>query len=269
MTWEMAPPGHVWDPDSGKLLHTLPHNQRVESVAFHPIQPAIMATVGRDNVVYVWDLQTGKTLARLQHPIGTSRVQFSPGGSELITVCGDGMLRIWDWREGKLKDRPVQHSDNLVDFAFTADRGWLVTLDVYGLQVTAWRTKSPAGPHWPLEGHRPGPVRSDGGQAGDHRRIFRLPGRLRPRGPGGACGRCCRGLVATGGAGGWTPHPGRRAGGAADQQRMGGTVDSPASCDEIGLNFWPVLLPRSVYLCREQMAAVNQDTGEPTGTLQQ
>ena len=39
----------------------------------------------------------------------------------------------------------------LQDFAFTADRRWLVSLGSESLQVTDWRTKTAAGPLWNLK----------------------------------------------------------------------------------------------------------------------
>jgi hypothetical protein len=37
-----------------------------------------------------------------------------------------------------------------MDFGFSADRRWLVSLGFHELQVTDWRTKTPAGPRWSL-----------------------------------------------------------------------------------------------------------------------
>ena len=39
LTWERVPTLHVWDPDSGRLLHTLKHTERVENAAFNPSGP--------------------------------------------------------------------------------------------------------------------------------------------------------------------------------------------------------------------------------------
>ena len=69
----------------------------------------------------------------------------------MITSCIDGILRSWDWRAGKLKDGLPLHTSPIMDFDFTADRRWLVTLGHEDLQITDWRTKTPAGPLWPLD----------------------------------------------------------------------------------------------------------------------
>jgi WD40 repeat protein/predicted Ser/Thr protein kinase len=150
VTWEMAAPVHVWDADTGELLNVLAHDERVESVAFNPTVPELLATAGRDSVARVWDLRTGRPLARLSHPSQLSRVRFSPDGSELLTSCSDGMLRVWDWRAGELKEGLALHASALMDFGFTANHRWLATLSLEDLQVTDWRSKTPASPRWLL-----------------------------------------------------------------------------------------------------------------------
>jgi WD40 repeat protein len=152
-TWEIPSAVHVWDPDRGRLLHTLPHNDRIQHVAFSPASPAVMATAGRDSVARVWDLETGKQRAELLHPRHVIRLRFSPDGTELLTSCDDGQLRVWDWRAGALKDALPLHQIWLQDFSFTADRRWLVTLGSEELQVTDWRAQNPAGPPWKLKGY--------------------------------------------------------------------------------------------------------------------
>jgi WD40 repeat protein len=86
----------------------------------------------------------------LEHPQWVTRVRFSPDGTELISSCADGRLRVWDWKAGKLKSGLLSYPSLLQDFGFTADRHWLVALSADGLELTDWRTKSPAGPLWDL-----------------------------------------------------------------------------------------------------------------------
>ncbi len=149
VTWEMSPHVHVWDADSGRLLHTLPHDERVGHVAFSPTDPTVLATASWDTSARVWDLKTGKLLARLRHPQWPTRVRFSPDGRELVTSCGDTTLRVWDWESGTLKDG-VSFPNVLHDFGFAAGRRWLVTLGPGELQVTDWQSRTAVGPPWGL-----------------------------------------------------------------------------------------------------------------------
>jgi WD40 repeat protein len=150
VTWEMSPHVHVWDPDRGQLLHTLPHPKRVRHVSFHPTKKGLLATSGWDNTARIWDLTSGKLLMALQHPREVIRLRFSPDGTRLLTSCDDGRLRVWDWKVGKLVDGLSPHPSFLQDFALTRDRRWLVTLGTGELRVTHWPTKTPVGPLWNL-----------------------------------------------------------------------------------------------------------------------
>jgi WD40 repeat protein len=150
VTWEMSPHVHVWDPDRGQLLHTLPHAERVSHVCFGPTVPPLLATGSWDTEARVWDLTTGKLVVRIQHPLWVTRLRFSPDGRELITGCADGMLRVWDWKANKLDDGLSLQSP-IHDFGFAAEGRWLVTLGPGEMQVTDWSTRTPVGPLWNLK----------------------------------------------------------------------------------------------------------------------
>jgi eukaryotic-like serine/threonine-protein kinase len=151
ITWEMTTHIHVWDPDSGRLLHTLPHNQRIGQVAFSLVDPELLATSGWDSEARIWNLRTGKLVAPVKHPRWATPLQFSPDGQELISGADDGLLRVWDWHAGKLKDGWPFHSAPLWDFRFTADRRWLVTAAGGEMQVINWPAKTPVSPRWNWE----------------------------------------------------------------------------------------------------------------------
>jgi WD40 repeat protein len=54
-----------------------------------------LATAGADNLVRVWDEETGKELAALDCFERVDVVAFSPGGKSLAAGCKDGSVRIW------------------------------------------------------------------------------------------------------------------------------------------------------------------------------
>src|SRR5262249_23193510 len=129
-------------------LFALPPNERMERVAFNPVDPAVMATAGREGMVRVWDLRTGKMLVALLHPgWAGDGLEFSPDGTELLTGCD--MVRVWDWRAGTLQSAsPFQVNA----FSLTADQRWLVMVRLGTLLLSDWQTKSLAGPIWKLKG---------------------------------------------------------------------------------------------------------------------
>src|SRR5262249_43264866 len=65
-------------------------------------------------------------------------VAFSPNGDLLASACGDGKIKIWDSRAGKLvKILPAAHSDAVVSVAFHPDGKHLASRGM-DLQVKVW-----------------------------------------------------------------------------------------------------------------------------------
>src|SRR5262249_44186208 len=64
-----------------------------------------LATVARDNkryVVYLWDLEAGRLLHRLdEHAKGVPGAAFTRDGRELITIGWDNQIIRWDVTSGK------------------------------------------------------------------------------------------------------------------------------------------------------------------------
>ena len=143
----VVPTLHVWNPESGQLLHTLKHTERVEHAVFNPAVPHLLATGGRDSLVKSLGPSTGKRVVQLPHPRWVQKLAFSADGTELISACSDGLIRSWDWRAGKLK-RGGPHVPYSAMFDLTSDRRWLIALGVATLQATDWRAGAPIGPEW-------------------------------------------------------------------------------------------------------------------------
>jgi WD40 repeat protein len=72
------------------------HTDEVFAVAFHP-DGRRLATAGRDRAIWLWDLERGEDVARLQgHTSYVSSLAFSPDGATLASGSGDFTVRLWD-----------------------------------------------------------------------------------------------------------------------------------------------------------------------------
>src|SRR5262249_22990013 len=93
----------VWEVGSGACQLLPGHTDEVFAAAFHP-EGKRLATAGRDRAVWLWDLATGKEVARLQgHTDYVWSLAFSPDGKTLASRSGDHRVRLWD--TALLKDR--------------------------------------------------------------------------------------------------------------------------------------------------------------------
>ena len=79
----------------------LRHTGSVISVAFAP-DGKLVASVGNDHLVRLWDPATGKEVRQLKgHLGGVESVAFAPDGKTLITGSYDHTLRLWETATGK------------------------------------------------------------------------------------------------------------------------------------------------------------------------
>jgi WD40 repeat protein len=81
-----------------------------------------LASVGRDFIVHLWDLKTGKHLQRFSgHRRATIGIAFSPDGQWLASSSIDGMIRIWDVVTGNALYAPLIHGGDVRQVVFTPD----------------------------------------------------------------------------------------------------------------------------------------------------
>jgi WD40 repeat protein/predicted Ser/Thr protein kinase len=72
------------------------HTDDIFAAAFHP-DGTRLATAGRDQAIWLWDLERGQAVARLPgHSSYVWSLAFSPDGKTLVSGSGDFTVRLWD-----------------------------------------------------------------------------------------------------------------------------------------------------------------------------
>jgi hypothetical protein len=86
----------LWQIDSGACQVLRGHTNDVFAAAFHP-DGTRLASAGRDQAIWLWDLARGEEVARLQgHTSYVWSLAFSPDGTTLASGSGDFTVRLWD-----------------------------------------------------------------------------------------------------------------------------------------------------------------------------
>lgn len=153
----------IWDitPAGEKEWLTIAGHQGAVNRATYSPDGTQLATVANDEMVKLWDANSGELLMTLTGHTGAVRAAaFCPDGSCLATASNDRTAKLWDLATGRelftieaYVDLPLNPipENNILDVAFTPDGSRLVTV---GLDETpdVWDTTT--GEHLlSLEGH--------------------------------------------------------------------------------------------------------------------
>jgi len=121
----------VWDVRTGQPVRTMRDQdgspaQGFFSVAFSPDGTLLAGSVPPDT--YIWRVEDGRILYRLQQPEYVLRVAFSPDGRRLATSAFDGSIRMWDVDTGRLI-RSFLGNTVAQSLVFSPDGNHLATLN--------------------------------------------------------------------------------------------------------------------------------------------
>jgi serine/threonine protein kinase/WD40 repeat protein len=102
----------VRDVETGAAHARFPHPSQAEWVAWSA-EGKTLATVGRDRLIYLWDVASGKLVNTLRgQKTDGIKVTFNRSGELLASTDWEGMLRLWDPRTGQeLFHTPVVWAD--------------------------------------------------------------------------------------------------------------------------------------------------------------
>jgi WD40 repeat protein len=132
----------VHDPGSAEvaaLLRTLEGPPDVgDGVAWSPDGTRLASASWDDNVVIVWDVETGEQLLTLQgHADDVRGVVWSPDGSKLASGSADQTVIVWDAETGEQVRSLVGHEDTVTGIAWSPD-GTMLASGSYDQTVIVW-----------------------------------------------------------------------------------------------------------------------------------
>ncbi len=127
----------VYDTATGAKVRTFYVDKpAISAVAFGDGDRKLAYGTVRGNVVLL-DLQSGKEDVLLRLPQAISQVDFSPDGSRLVTLNGQGQLQIWDAVASPESDAISGHAGHSFTAAFDRSGGLVATVGEHN-KVRVW-----------------------------------------------------------------------------------------------------------------------------------
>jgi WD40 repeat protein len=116
----------------------LRHRQQITAVAYSP-DGSLLASSGWDEVIHLWDANTGESVRELTDPRRDSNlaIAFSPDGTKLASTSGSGSVRLWEVKSGRKLLDIKGHKDRAFGLVFAPD-GWSFASAGYDGMVRLW-----------------------------------------------------------------------------------------------------------------------------------
>ena len=117
--WQFDPVSHSWAP-----IHWLEgHSRTITALAFAEDNHVLVSASG-DNTCGQWDIESGRELRDrvLKHPNWITEMDVSDDGTQVLTSCDDGKLRLWSLADAEVLAtiEPIAHGPDDKEVVYTS-----------------------------------------------------------------------------------------------------------------------------------------------------
>jgi WD40 repeat protein len=131
----------------GHTISELPPSKQIGTTARLSDDGKLVATIGVDLAVRVWDVEKRRTVSVLRgHDDYPEDVDFSPGGERIVTGGRDGTARVWDVRSGRQLIVLRGHRGPVTSVAFSPSGDRVLTTGQDGT-ARVWDVAGLGSPH--------------------------------------------------------------------------------------------------------------------------
>lgn len=97
----IIPEGGLTEPTNEPTAILESHTDKIYCIKFHPLAKDVLATASYDMTIKIWDLNTmTEKICLTGHTDQIFCLSWSPCGKFLATACKDGILRVYNPRQG-------------------------------------------------------------------------------------------------------------------------------------------------------------------------
>jgi WD40 repeat protein/tRNA A-37 threonylcarbamoyl transferase component Bud32 len=134
----------LWEVDSGREVRAFPRSNG--GLAYSP-GGDVLAALGGNSDVLLWDLATGQQLRALSgHAHGVHSVAFIPDGRRLVTASSDRTIRVWDVATGQEVLTLLGHATGVWGVAVSGDGRRIASVSKHpGSVIKVWDATPPKG----------------------------------------------------------------------------------------------------------------------------
>lgn len=109
----------LWDLATGDCSLTVHDDDRLWTIAYHPVEP-LLVTGNAQGIVKLWDIPQGKYLNLMKgHQALVMSVCFSPDGQYIASGSFDRTIKIWDRHTGHCLQTLSGHTDGIFTVTFS------------------------------------------------------------------------------------------------------------------------------------------------------
>lgn len=118
----------IWDSGTGCRLKKLRNHQSyINSIAAAPNDPNLLASVGDDCFINIWDLRKRRSAMSFQSRYQLTAVSFNKTSDQVMVGGIENTINVWDLKRGRMHFEMIGHTDTVTGLSLSPDGNHLLS----------------------------------------------------------------------------------------------------------------------------------------------